>query len=823
MKYLSRPFLGILAISLFLLSGSVWGQQSGRVPATAFDSSNNRYLMVWEEDSGGGKIQIMGKFLNSDGTDFDTNVHQLSPDRPTQGCFYGNFDSDNGAITTPTNCPDNLNPAIAYNNGQYLITWEVHGSASSPGSAPSNQFKNIFARIVDAGTLNALPGWDEGILISKVFIAANNANEGGNGKDACNDGEIQAWSQSINPDVAPRINGGGFVVTWQTNKDFIGCANAQRRRGWSIYGRYIDQSFSATSNTNPPMFAVFKDDSTMDESCAALSNVDNGSNPRIAYNQTKNDFAVVYEVARADGGTASVGAKKVTLNSSNVGQVMGTMMVGTVASVDGSNLLNPEVVSFQNQYVLLVSDENEIRGKTFDSDSISSSSPGPLSLGSGAKTRPRASSNLGEGGNQTPSNAPERILVAYEQGGNVFVAVLDSTLNVTSGPTNISDSLATENQLAEVGSDGKDFVAVWAGQSNGSKVFAEFIESESTDQPPSAPGLLTPSDGVTFAPTRAYLSWNPSNDPEGGAVTYNVFFGENTLPGTAQATGITSTDFVIGPETQATTGITLQPNRTYKWAIQAQDQDGNKTLSGAERTLNTDNSVVGWWRFDENPAGPVCAGGSAGETECDYSGNNNHGVPNGSPIWIMPGMPGILGGALNLDGVNDFISVEDASSLNISGSITVEIYAEGGASGGAFLARDESANASAGNYQLSNNSITGDISVRFHHGVGIEPNRHYLAASTPFITGNGALINFRHTFGNGATTEIRVDNLVQAGAWVTGTGNELPIPVNNLLGIGAVNSDLGGNVFYDGIIDEIIVYDKYLSNQELDNGFDSRP
>ena len=222
-----------LAFSIFAFisySGSAFAQAK-RDADSAYDSTNNRYLVVWEE-ADGSNTNILGRFYNPNGSLASGDLGEprlISDPRPTQGCFYGAFDEHNGDITTPTSCPSNKNPAVAYNNGQFIIVWEVHGEASAPSSAPDNQFINIFAQVIDANTREPLPGWGEGILISKVFIAANNAESSCGDRHACNDEQIQAWSKSINPDVAPRIGGQGFVVTWQTNKDFIGCADSDRR------------------------------------------------------------------------------------------------------------------------------------------------------------------------------------------------------------------------------------------------------------------------------------------------------------------------------------------------------------------------------------------------------------------------------------------------------------------------------------------------------------------------------------------------------------------------------------------------------------------
>jgi hypothetical protein len=801
--------LFLTSLAVVFISSTALAQQVGSSPDIAFDTTNDRYLKVWEEEPGDGSTQIMGKFLNPDGSDSGSEIFRLSPDRPTQGCFYANFDSDNGDISTPANCSRNLNPTVAYNNGQYFIAWEVHGTAGAPASAPDNQFTNIFARIVDANTLDPLPGWEEGVLVSRVYIASNNADACSNGKFACSDSEIQAWSQSQKPDVAARLQGGGFVVTWQTNRDYIGCVDPERRKGISIYGRYVDQSFSASSNTNPDMFAVFKDDSTMDEACATLSNVDNGSNPRIAYNVTNNDFVVIYEVARADGGRVSIGAKRVTLNSSNLGSVGGSMMPSIVATLDEASLTIPDIVSFKDEYVLFVSDGSNIRAKSFSSDSITSSSPNTLGLGSGNKLNPRGASNLGVGGQRpTGNSAPERLAVVYEQGGAILAAVLDDSFNVLDGPTNLSDGVADDNINVELSSDLEDFVVVWEGDASGEQqVFAALIDvmvsttpTPTPDgQPPTAPQLLTPDNDATFAPTRAYLSWAASTDPDGGSVTYNVYFGEGSLPANPQITGLTGTEFVIGPETQSNTGITLEADGVYVWAIEAVDSDNNRTRS-AERTLNTDDSVVGWWRFDENPAGSVCPGGGAGETVCDYSGNNNHGVPNGNPTWIMPGMTNVLGGLMEFDGVNDVVTIQNNSTLNLASSLTISckiiplavtdntaIISKAGPFSMTQTTMDELA------FEIftpTTYTVLGDISVTLDENIRVV----------------GVY--------NGTSVALYFNKALQGSIPATGM-------ISNSTNILNIGYSQFWNAYYQGAIDECIILNKALESSELNNLTDS--
>jgi hypothetical protein len=96
----------------------------------------------------------------------------------------------------------------------------------------------------------------------------------------------------------------------------------------------------------------------------------------------------------------------------------------------------------------------------------------------------------------------------------------------------------------------------------------------------------------------------------------------------------------------------------------------------ADRTFRTDDSVVGWWRFDDNPAtldapDAACSTAAGSETVCDYSTHNNHGTPSGSPTWLPPPQANILGGAISFDGVNDSIQVQNDSTLGVGAGLTV--------------------------------------------------------------------------------------------------------------------------------------------------------
>ena len=55
--------------------------------------------------------------------------------------------------------------------------------------------------------------------------------------------------------------------------------------------------------------------------------------------------------------------------------------------------------------------------------------------------------------------------------------------------------------------------------------------------------------------------------------------------------------------------------------------------------------LVGHWTFDEGQ----------GTTAYDSSGNDHHGTLQGDPQWVT----GYIGGALELDGTDDYVEVPD--------------------------------------------------------------------------------------------------------------------------------------------------------------------
>jgi hypothetical protein len=85
--------------------------------------------------------------------------------------------------------------------------------------------------------------------------------------------------------------------------------------------------------------------------------------------------------------------------------------------------------------------------------------------------------------------------------------------------------------------------------------------------------------------------------------------------------------------------------------------DASIQIMQATVKLQCEASLVGYWKFDGDAT--------------DSSGNGNNGTENGNPYYIN----GVCGQSINLDGVNDSISIPDADNLDPSSTQEITISA----------------------------------------------------------------------------------------------------------------------------------------------------
>ena len=170
--------------------------------------------------------------------------------------------------------------------------------------------------------------------------------------------------------------------------------------------------------------------------------------------------------------------------------------------------------------------------------------------------------------------------------------------------------------------------------------------------PPSAPTGLSGAIG----PGSVALSWNQSADNVGVA-RYNVH--RSQTPGFTPA----AANRVGQPNGNGHSDSGLPPGRYY-YRVTAEDGAGNVSVPSAELTADvpgapTTGGLVAAYGF----------GSGSGNTIPDSSGRGNAGMRSGATSTTGRNGPG-----LSFDGVNDWVTIPDAASLDLSTGMTLEAW-----------------------------------------------------------------------------------------------------------------------------------------------------
>jgi hypothetical protein len=207
-------------------------------------------------------------------------------------------------------------------------------------------------------------------------------------------------------------------------------------------------------------------------------------------------------------------------------------------------------------------------------------------------------------------------------------------------------------------------------------------------------------------------------------------------------------------------------------------------------------SLIGHWQLNDG----------SGTTASDASGNGRNGTLSGCS-WVASG----LGGALQLDGVDDYVSVPDAAALRLTGDMSIALW----------FRYDNAVK----NWQRLLGKGTSDAR---NYGLWVEGEDHRLM--------------FQQQDANGDYC-VCTHSTVGAGAWyhaaATVSGSDIKLYVNKVLVASGTRS--GGPVtsteplvmghvdgtahdwlaFFDGKLDDARLYDHALSQAEVDAIYDA--
>jgi hypothetical protein len=205
------------------------------------------------------------------------------------------------------------------------------------------------------------------------------------------------------------------------------------------------------------------------------------------------------------------------------------------------------------------------------------------------------------------------------------------------------------------------------------------------------------------------------------------------------------------------------------------------------------------------PAGLVAGYGfeeSAGAAVADGSAAGNDGTVSGA-AWTASGR---FGGALRFDGVDDSVSVPDADSLDLARGMTLEAWVKPSALGSvsrSVILKEQPGDVAYGLYaHTSAGKPVGQSSIGGYEEV-------FGASALPLDTWSHLAMTY-----DGATQRLYVGGVLAASRAVSGAMTA---------SAGALK--IGGNAiwgeWFDGVIDEVRVYDRALSAAEVRSDMDT--
>jgi fibronectin type 3 domain-containing protein len=298
---------------------------------------------------------------------------------------------------------------------------------------------------------------------------------------------------------------------------------------------------------------------------------------------------------------------------------------------------------------------------------------------------------------------------------------------------------------------------------------------------PSAPSGLSAMGGLGSAG----LLWTAAVDNV--AVTgYDIH--RSTTPGFTPSAANR-----VGQTTLTTfTDTGLAPG-TYYYVVVAHDAAGNSSPPSnvAFATASADNTgsvgLVAAYSFDAD----------AGTTVPDISGSGNVGTISGA-VWTAAGR---VDGALSFGGLRDWVTVPDAPSLDLTDGMTLEAWVRPVALGGIWrtvLIKEQPADLVYGLYAGTNTSVPD--AVTFTNGAEQQ------AAGSAQLPLN-AWSHLAATY-DGATVRLYVNGALVSSSSVSGSMPNSDGPLR-----------IGGNAvwgeYFDGLIDELRVYNRALSATEI--------
>ena len=244
------------------------------------------------------------------------------------------------------------------------------------------------------------------------------------------------------------------------------------------------------------------------------------------------------------------------------------------------------------------------------------------------------------------------------------------------------------------------------------------------------------------------------------------------------------------------TGLSAGSSDSYR--VRATDASGN--LGPYSNTATTTTPAI--------PAGLVAAysfNEGSGTTVTDLSGNNLTGTIVGA-TWTTGGK---YGNGLSFDGAGSYVDLGNPSALQLTGSMTIEAWinaAANPADDGQIVAKSDS----AGGWQFKTSPDTGP------HTFGVAVSGSTGAHTQRYSTTVRALNTWYHVAGvydaAAGTLSTYVNGVLDNG---TLRGSVPASQLNQNVNVNIGRRTGGSGYYFNGLIDEVRIYNRALSQAEI--------
>ncbi|MBI1908577.1 MAG: LamG domain-containing protein [Deltaproteobacteria bacterium] len=405
--------------------------------------------------------------------------------------------------------------------------------------------------------------------------------------------------------------------------------------------------------------------------------------------------------------------------------------------------------------------------------------------------------------------------------GNITKAYIDGVLLMKTAETLFN--LASTNRTSAIGAQWDGNLDLFKGSIDEVAIYNRALTTAevrnncklndptgSTCAADDVPDQVTPSSALTLPPTRAFISWRRGTIPSGKT------FDHDQLCYATNGSDISGVDNCLNSTNRIVPYFPLESltasNSGYRWKVRTCYTDQSCSAYSPVWSFSTDNSVVAWWKFDDAVGNP-----DGSSTTADSSGNNHTGTMQNMDVervgdllptdWISS--DGILGTALNFDGVDDYVEAPDQASLDLDTAVSItarvrpEVMIEGSERG--ILSKGQVGGGGDATYGMSM-FANGELARMFF----------YIGAPFCAVTNTVVVANSWH-FLAGSYTETTTQKICYMDG-LTGTEpftSPSLDPNNTPLRIGW--DDANSVRFFPGLIDEVALYNRALPQEVLKN------